>query len=71
MLVVRVDVLELDDILRIVFVVDVASSCHFTMCIMRGKYVAMCRCAFDQMISWLHRLMRLCEFELRGPDIDV
>ena len=71
MLVVSVDVPKLDDVLPIVFVVDVASSCHFMMCIMCGKYVAMCRCAFDHFVSWLRKLMRLREFELRGPDIDV
>ena len=34
MLVVSVDVLEVADVLPIVFDVDVASSCHFTMFIM-------------------------------------
>ena len=74
MLVVNVDVLELFVVIPIVLdvdVVDVASSCHFSLCARCGKYVVVCRCAFDQMVSWLHSDVRLCELELRGPDTDV
>ena len=61
MLVVSVDVLEVD-----VFPIKPLQDVHLFR-----KYVWMCRCAFDQMVSCARKLMRLRAFELRGPDSDV
>ena len=57
MLVVKVEVDDADVPTMVLSDVAAALSCHLMMWSMCGKYVEMWRCALDQMVSWLMRLM--------------